>query len=758
MKKRILCGVLAASLLLGSAGASFSDISDPGVQQAAAVLDSLGIMNGEGGGRFNPGGQLTRAQFCKLAVTALGVTDVSAYKNYSVFPDVPASHWASGYINAALKQADIEQKQIIRGFADGTFGPDKTISYGEVCTMLLRMLDYKVEDVGPFWPADYIAKAEALDLNRGIAHYGANDIVKRGDAAVMLLNTLQAPRKDASASKLMQSSVANSTIENSILLATSETDDDLRQGQARFYENGELVTRSMAATLDRCLIGTRGTVLFDKVTTSKVRAFVPENSDSETITVKQSYPDRIEIEGEKIKVGSKTPVVLNGEITTYGEAWPDLTPDYKLNIFYDSGHDIELISPANQTSGVDSFVYGTQSSVNIPQNYKIMKNGVEIDRSKLKQYDLVSLNGDSQTASASDRRITGYLSDAKPSFSHPTRVTVLGHEFSISDNAATYFSDMKYNDRVTLLLDSYGNVQAAFPASKVSSENIGVFGSSDSKESSGSVQLLAGVSVSGKISEDGQKLLGQLVRVSSDKNGNLSLSSYSGGKVSGAWSVDSRTIGSNKVASNVKIYEMVADKAPVTAITDNDLPSGSIAASDIRSTITDNAGSVIAIVLDDVTGKGWQYGMAYGNSKSTSSPGLDDDDKIVNYDNSVTLRTIEDGKAVTKTYEVTTLPGGLGGKPVGLPKGMDQIQGKIFNLPVKQLSIIDTVGLAAFDGTDGVKTASGYYDLPDDVGVYVSDYKKMIPLREAKTNFTSFTLYGDSNSSKNAAVRMIIAK
>ena len=27
---------------------------------------------------------------------------------------------------------------------------------GEVCTMLLRMLGYKEEDVGPFWPADYI--------------------------------------------------------------------------------------------------------------------------------------------------------------------------------------------------------------------------------------------------------------------------------------------------------------------------------------------------------------------------------------------------------------------------------------------------------------------------------------------------------------------------------------------------------------------------------------------------------------------------
>ena len=28
--------------------------------------------------------------------------------------------------------------------------------------MLLRMLGYKEEDVGPFWPADYIAQAQAV--------------------------------------------------------------------------------------------------------------------------------------------------------------------------------------------------------------------------------------------------------------------------------------------------------------------------------------------------------------------------------------------------------------------------------------------------------------------------------------------------------------------------------------------------------------------------------------------------------------------
>lgn len=158
MKKRFVSLCLAGLIMVAPASAVFTDISDSRVSQTAAVLDALGIMQGVGGGSFAPGKALTRAQFCKLAVTAMGVTDVSPYASYTIFPDVKHSHWAAPYINAAVRHPELKEKAIIRGYADGSFGPDKIVSYGEVCTMLLRMLGYKEEDVGPFWPADYIAQ------------------------------------------------------------------------------------------------------------------------------------------------------------------------------------------------------------------------------------------------------------------------------------------------------------------------------------------------------------------------------------------------------------------------------------------------------------------------------------------------------------------------------------------------------------------------------------------------------------------------
>ena len=79
-KRRIVSGVLAAMLALclvlpavprGQA-ASFTDISDSTVADNAEVLRMLGVLDGTGGGAFQPYVTLTRAQFAKMAVVMLG--------------------------------------------------------------------------------------------------------------------------------------------------------------------------------------------------------------------------------------------------------------------------------------------------------------------------------------------------------------------------------------------------------------------------------------------------------------------------------------------------------------------------------------------------------------------------------------------------------------------------------------------------------------------------------------------------------------
>ena len=74
--KRLIACLLAAATLAGmlvfpaSAAklSAFTDITDPKVAEAAEVLRVLDVVDGTGGGAFNPGRTLTRAEFCKMVI------------------------------------------------------------------------------------------------------------------------------------------------------------------------------------------------------------------------------------------------------------------------------------------------------------------------------------------------------------------------------------------------------------------------------------------------------------------------------------------------------------------------------------------------------------------------------------------------------------------------------------------------------------------------------------------------------------------
>ena len=622
--------------------------------------------------------------------------------------------------------------------------------------MLLRMLGYTVSDVGPFWPNDYIAKAESLDLNEGASSYGASDAIKRGDAAILLLNTLQASPKDGDA--LLMHNISKS-VEDSILLSTDETDSDLRKGQASFYESGSIITRPMQDTLDKALIGTRGTVLFDKNTPSKVRAFVPDSGNVEIVEVGQSKVDSLESkDGQTYKVPRKTQVVLNGELLDYGESYFDLN-GRTVNLYYDSEQQLELISVAYGATESRGFLYGTENSANIPQNYKILKNGVEITRDSIQKYDFVSINGASRTAVVTDRRVTGYLEDAAPSFGYPEKIRILGHDFHVTESASASFRDMKYNDKITLLLDSNGNVQAALPASQVSADMVGVFARADGKTAT--VELMNNIKITGTVDQDtADTLIGRFVRVTPGKSGRMTLSdSNVSSKVNGDWSISAQTLGSKTVSPSVKIYESVHDSAPAVPISIDDIGENLIPSKKIRATIADTSGNIVGVVLDDVTGYGWQYGIGSSSRNVLPVEGRDDDASYTTYAVILTCWSEDDaGEYVStkKTYPTLSLPSGLASTPIGVPRGMDLYDTKNF-LPVKKLKNLGTVSVSAFDGSDGVRTASGYYPLQKDIGVYIADYQKMVSLRDAKSNFTSFTLYADDTLENGGRVRVITA-
>lgn len=782
MKKRFVSLCLAGLIMVAPASAVFTDISDSRVSQTAAVLDALGIMQGVGGSSFAPGKALTRAQFCKLAVTAMGVTDVSPYASYTIFPDVKHSHWAAPYINAAVRHPELKEKSIIRGYADGSFGPDKIVSYGEVCTMLLRMLGYKEEDVGPFWPADYIAQAQAIGLTDGVTITDARAAVKRGDAAVLLLNALNTDKKGEEGSTLLDK-VASSTVKDCILLETGKTHSGLAADAALFYEDGVVDAespRKTAGTLDSSMIGVYGTIVIGKGSSKVAVGVIPNGNKTETYEVVNAAADRIVTTNGTLRPDRKTKLYISRDyaMDEYENVWANLQSGDTLTLYYNEYGVLQLMAvlPKTTAGAAHSFVYGLATSRRIPAEYTIIKNGAKIDASKLKKYDVVTLDAANRQAIVSDTRLSGKYQTQSTTYSHPSQVEILGQKFSVSSEAAATFKDMKLNDYITLLFDADGNVAAAYPKKDVSAEMQGIVTKIGAEKAT--VTLTNGLTLRDiPIAKDVKTdVMGRLVTVSQSGEGADLIRRTLSGKTAGNWSVAEGKLGSNAVSSKVRVYEEVLSGAPLNAINVSDIDLTSVPASQIKYTVQDNAGTVTNIVLGDVTGESWIYGIGYGKKiKGNFYPPADSGysdmqpeeqeeyqrkhPEYYSYTYAVVPKYWQDGKMVDdKEYRVPSLPSGLNGNPIGIPRGYSTDESIVnTSLDALKLTLIDTVKPSAFDGSSGVRTKDGYYELAENIGVYVSEQNRFVSLQTAKSNYTSFRVYANKTAENGGKIRVIVA-
>ena len=164
--KKIVSLVLAISMVLSmfvsafAATASFEDVANTKYAGSVEALVELGVINGLPDGTYGPEKKVTRAELAKMLVVCLGLGDsVEALSGRTIFTDVAENHWGSGYINAAV------QTKVIAGYPDGTFKPEKEVTYAEAYTMIIRALGYgNVVDTEGTWPTAYMLKAVELEL------------------------------------------------------------------------------------------------------------------------------------------------------------------------------------------------------------------------------------------------------------------------------------------------------------------------------------------------------------------------------------------------------------------------------------------------------------------------------------------------------------------------------------------------------------------------------------------------------------------
>lgn len=186
MKKIFINLLLIVSVLMSmfTVSASFSDVAD-GYAHTVAIetLTQLGVIGGYPDGTYQPDKNVTRGEMAAL-VYRLATTFANVDQKDTIFSDVAADNWASGYITWC------NAKAIVGGYPTGDFKPENNVSYDEALKMVCATLGYTDFD-SALWPTDVRQKAlKDLKLGAELEDVAGADKLTRGQVAQLLYNAL----------------------------------------------------------------------------------------------------------------------------------------------------------------------------------------------------------------------------------------------------------------------------------------------------------------------------------------------------------------------------------------------------------------------------------------------------------------------------------------------------------------------------------------------------------------------------------------
>ena len=731
MKRRITTFLLAVcmtvSLLAVPAGAAsgatvtFSDIGDRSTAMAVESLRLLGVLDGYGDGTFRPGTVLNRAQFCKMAVYAMnGSSELSRYRTVTIFPDVKPSHWAAAYINMAAKGKDI-----ISGYADGRFHPDRTVTVGQAVTILMRMLGYKDEDIGGIWPDSYMAEAATVGLTEGVSTNGSAGLT-RAQAARLFLNLLRTQTKEGGTTF---ASTLGQTVQGVLLSADTEGGE----GRLRLSTGTYTLTEGKAS--NGMLNGMKGTLIVDSKS-GRALTFVPEDLGSSKTVVLASAKatEMTDTSGNTYTVKSDTQVFQNGEASSWGEAYTWLNAGTSVTLYLDAAGNVDYVfvgGGGNATSAVIVYEKGSTagfaSLAGGATGYTIYKNGVRASSGDMRKYDVATYSAVTNSIRVSDTRITGYYEDCSPNPSEPSKITVLGHEFNVLPSAMQTVSKFRPGDQITLLLTEDNQVAGAVEATGTTASGNAI-GIAEVSSGSATVNLLCGIQVKGSVklsASDVERLNGQLVRVSSSKKDGLSLTRLTGG-VSGDLDVENGKLGSRELAENVIIFQN--DGSGLTAISLSQITEAKVPSSQITYAGTDWADRVKVIVLNSVTGSGYIFGRAhYTANYDEEGNRVGNAQLSVEYGEGKTTATFETGYVVRN--------GDIVGITIVTAGNTQRIGSLIYPDELRN------VPNAAWSGKGAVTVNGRTYTAPASLPCYNRETREWVTLTEARAYADSATLY-----------------
>ncbi len=302
MKKRVVSALLCAVMMLTLLPTAWAATA-PTEDEAAQVLAALDIMTGNEDGDLMLDRAVTRAEFTKLVIAASPLRDnVGPEAATSPYPDVPRSHWAAGYIAAAVSAG------LVRGNLQGYFEPNRNITLAEGVTMILRLMGYQDSEFTGAYPAGQMAKYRALELGTGVSTTAATGALSRRDVLFLFYNLMTTKNAGNTAYMLDalkpgQNLVTASGEINTVALINSAMDGPLvasgswqsklpfDPSSAKVYRGGSASTLSAVAANDVVYYSKpmRTLWVYNNRATGSISAVTPTSSPTSVTVAGKTY-------------------------------------------------------------------------------------------------------------------------------------------------------------------------------------------------------------------------------------------------------------------------------------------------------------------------------------------------------------------------------------------------------------------------------------------------------------------------------------
>ncbi len=164
----------------------FNDVSRSHPQyEAIMYVRNEGIVIGYPDGSYKPGNPVNRAEFTKMIASTLYTNEqmLSCLRSRgTTFPDVAAGSWFAQYVCPFARDG------IIKGYPNGTYGPEKNINAAEAAKIIVGAYHLQVTTTPTGLEAWWQTYINAL-RNRGALHASyqrPEQLLTRGDLAEIL--------------------------------------------------------------------------------------------------------------------------------------------------------------------------------------------------------------------------------------------------------------------------------------------------------------------------------------------------------------------------------------------------------------------------------------------------------------------------------------------------------------------------------------------------------------------------------------------